>query len=103
MNTFDPVSMFIICATPILCLIIGYWLGCMSGTSSVRHLSDSRLACARAELKGFTCGIVAAYVAYQRANALADKSPPVSVTGQHINPGQPTYSPPVAGAGGETG
>ena len=30
-------------------------------------------------------------------------SPPVSVTGQHINPGQPTHSPPVAGAGGETG
>jgi hypothetical protein len=30
-------------------------------------------------------------------------SPPVFVTGQHINPGQPTHSPPVAGAGGETG
>lgn len=30
-------------------------------------------------------------------------SPPVSVTGQRLNPGQPTHSPPVAGAGGETG
>lgn len=30
-------------------------------------------------------------------------SPPVSVTGQRLNPGQPTHSPPVAGTGGETG
>lgn len=30
-------------------------------------------------------------------------SPPVSVTGQRLNPSQPTHLPPVAGAGGETG
>lgn len=31
------------------------------------------------------------------------RSPPVSVTGQRLTPGQPVDSPPVAGAGGETG
>lgn len=31
------------------------------------------------------------------------RSPPESVTGQHLTPGQSAQSPPVAGAGGETG
>jgi hypothetical protein len=31
------------------------------------------------------------------------RSPPESVTGQHLTPGQSAQSPPVAGSGGETG
>lgn len=30
-------------------------------------------------------------------------SPPVSVTGRRLTPGEPAQPPPVAGAGGETG
>lgn len=57
----------------------------------------------RAELRGFTLGLLTAFVAIHNKAGPPSRSPPVSGTGQRLNPGQPTHSPPVAGAGGETG
>src|SRR3990167_9362652 len=82
-------------------ILIGYSFGRVAQARAVK--ADPFLAYTRAELKGFTCGMLAALVAIHSKTDPPSRSPPVSVTGQRLISGQPTESPPVAGACGETG
>ena len=88
---FDPLSTFVLCLVPIVCVVGGYWLGRMASTPTIGR-TDPRLAYTHAERLGFTFGIVAALAIIQSKTGPPSRSPPVSGTGS-----------PVAGAGGETG
>jgi len=79
-------------ALAFLCVgsLIGYSFG---RTAHLRAgKADPRLAYTRAELHGFSCGLIAALVIIHSKTGPPSRSPPVSGTGL-----------PVAGAGGETG
>ncbi|VXC15755.1 hypothetical protein PSEUDO9AZ_10066 [Pseudomonas sp. 9AZ] len=92
MSGFDDMPMVLAFLAAIACLTIGYCLGRLDRTTATRSSADPRLAYTRAELHGFTCGLLAAIVATHIKADPPSRSPPVSGTGL-----------PVAGAGGETG
>jgi hypothetical protein len=71
-------------------MLIGYSLGRTAHLRAAK--ADPRLAYTRAELHGFSCGMVAALAVIQSKTGPPSGSPSVSGAGL-----------PVAGAGGETG
>lgn len=92
MIAFEDWPWWVAFITTIAALSIGYCLGRLDSTTTPRSPADPRLAYTRAELHGFTCGLLAAIVAIHIKADPPSRSPPVSGTGL-----------PVAGAGGETG
>ena len=92
MTVFENWPWLVAFITTIAALTIGYCLGRLDSTPAPQSSADPRLAYTRAELHGFTCGLLAAIVAIHIKADPPSRSPPVSGAGL-----------PVAGAGGETG
>ncbi|MDZ4333480.1 MAG: hypothetical protein U1A62_07425 [Pseudomonas sp.] len=92
MSGFDDMPMVVAFLASIACLTIGYCLGRLDRTPPTLSSADPRLAYTRAELHGFTLGMLAALVVIHSKADPPSRSPPVSGAGL-----------PVAGAGGETG
>ncbi len=103
MTVFEDWPAWVAFVTIIAAYAMGYFMGRLDSTRAPLSDVDQRPAFTRGEQLGFTFGMVAALAIIQSKTGPPSRSPPVSGTGQPLNPGQPTHSPPVAGAGGETG
>ena len=92
MTIFEDWPAWVAFVTIIAAYAMGHLMGRLNNAPASRSSSDPRLAYTRAELHGFTCGMLAALFVIHSKSAPPSRSPPVSGAGL-----------PVAGAGGETG
>ena len=90
MTVFEDWPAWVAFVTIITAYAMGYFIG--RCTPTPRSSVDPRSSYTRAELHGFTIGMLAAIVAMHNKADPPTRSPPVSGAGL-----------PVAGAGGETG
>ena len=92
MNLLEDWPAWVAFLTIIAAYAMCNFMGRLNSAPASRSPTDPRLAYTRAELHGFTCGLLASIVAMHIKADPPSRSPPVSGTGS-----------PVAGAGGETG